>query len=239
MDHDSTGMRTLRRVLTATAAMLLVAGCARVPMNTVAMVEQVETLRILPLGDSITYGLGDEDLGSYRAVLGERLAAAGVEVDFVGSMQSGPTGVDRDNEGHIGWRIEQIAAQADAWMAAHRPDVVLLHIGTNDMRSDAKAVGAADRLSALIDRLLAADPQVRIVAARIVGAQDAKFDGRYQRRIDAYNALIPGVVAIKGDRVRLADQHRVDGPGMADTFHPNKRGYREMADNWFTALDPS
>ncbi|MEV6488572.1 SGNH/GDSL hydrolase family protein [Actinoplanes sp. NPDC051633] len=192
-------------------------------------------LRIMPLGDSITYGLGDPDLGSYRDELGRKLAAAGVEVDFVGSMRSGPAGTDRDNEGHIGWRIDQIAARADHWMATYRPQVVLLHIGTNDMRTDEKATGAAGRLSELIDQLLADGPEVHVVVARIVGSDKAD----YQRRIDAYNAAIPDLVATKGGRVHLADQHAIEGDQLGDPVHPNKKGYRAMAGNWFDVLDPS
>jgi lysophospholipase L1-like esterase len=196
-------------------------------------------LRIMPLGDSITYGLNHPDEGSYRAELGQKLAKAGVAVDFVGSMRSGPEGTDRDNEGHIGWRIGQIAARADEWMATYRPQVVLLHIGTNDMRSDDKALGAPDRLSALVDELLAADSKVHVVVAEIIGSDDAEYGGQYQRRIDAYNALIPALVAAKGTRVHLADMHRVDGDDLADTFHPNQRGYRKMAKVWLKVLDPS
>ena len=196
-------------------------------------------LRIMPLGDSITYGLNHPDQGAYRTELGKKLAKAGVGVDFVGSMRSGPEGTDRDNEGHIGWRIGQIAARADEWMATYRPQVVLLHIGTNDMRSDDEALGASDRLSALIDQLLAADPKVHVVVAEIVGSDDADHDGQFQRRIDAYNALIPGLVAAKGERVHLADMHGIDGGDLADTFHPNASGYRKMAKVWFKVLVPS
>ena len=196
-------------------------------------------LRIMPLGDSITYGLGDDGLGSYREVLGRKLAAKGLRFDFVGSMESGPPGMDRDNEGHVGWRIAQIAAGADRWMATYRPDVVLLHIGTNDMRSDDKAAGAPDRLSALIDQLLGDDPDVHVFVAEIIGADDDAYDGEYQERIDAYNALIPGIVALKGERVHLVDQHRIDGDLLGDTFHPNKAGYRKMANTWYRALNPS
>src|SRR5689334_12599304 len=56
-------------------------------------------LRIMPLGDSITYGVGSSALDSYRGALFWRLADAGVAVDYVGSMRSGNS-PDPDNEGH-------------------------------------------------------------------------------------------------------------------------------------------
>jgi lysophospholipase L1-like esterase len=195
-------------------------------------------VRILPLGDSITYGLGSLRHGSYRVELAHRLRAAGVAVDMVGSNRSGPAGADDDNEGHSGWRIDQVAERADEWMATYRPDVVLLHVGTNDMRSDEKAAGAAARLSALVDRLLAASPDVTVLVAEIVGARDDSLGGFYQHRIDAYNSRIPSIVAARGDRVRLVNQTGVDGTDLYDVLHPNEFGYRKMAWNWYRALRP-
>ena len=245
--------RTLRIALAALAAVSVTAaagGCTSIlpgeqpaAAATVAPVAPVAApasapVRILPLGDSITYGLGSEQLGSYRVELAGRLAAAGITVDLVGSNDSGPSGADQDNEGHSGWRIDQIAEHASGWLEAYRPDVVLLHIGTNDMRSDEKAAGAPARLGALIDQLLIASPDVRILVAKIVGARDARFGGAYQQRIDAYNASVPAVVASRGARVRLVDQTGVDGTDLLDTLHPNEYGYSKMAWNWYRALQP-
>ncbi|GLY93033.1 SGNH/GDSL hydrolase family protein [Actinoplanes sp. NBRC 103695] len=212
---------------------------ATVSAATVPAVADVRTpVRILPLGDSITYGLGSERLGSYRVELARRLASAGIAVDLVGSHASGPRGADQDNEGHSGWRIDQIAERAPGWIAAYQPDVVLLHIGTNDMRSDEKAAGAPVRLGALIDQLLIASPDVRILVAKIVGAKDTRVGGVYQQRIDAYNASVPAVVASRGARVRLVDQTGVDGTDLLDMLHPNEFGYSKMAWNWYRALQP-
>jgi lysophospholipase L1-like esterase len=188
-------------------------------------------VRIMPLGDSITFGSGSSTKSSYRADLYRRLTAAGLDVDFVGSVRSG-AGADTDNEGHPGWRIGQIAERVDGWLAEYRPDVVLLHIGTNDMRTDAKAFGAAGRLSALIDQIAVARPAARIFVARIIGA----WDPATQARIDAYNAAIPGIVASKGSRVRLVDLSTVGGADLADKLHPNDTGYARMSYLWNRAL---
>jgi lysophospholipase L1-like esterase len=188
-------------------------------------------VRIMPLGDSITFGSGSSTKSSYRADLYRRLTAAGLDVDFVGSVRSG-AGADVDHEGHPGWRIGQIAERVDGWLVEYRPDVVLLHIGTNDMRTDAKALGAAGRLSALIDQITVARPAARIFVARIIGAGDPAT----QARIDAYNAAIPGIVASKGSRVRLVDLSTVGGADLADKLHPNDTGYARMSYLWNRAL---
>ncbi|RKY75945.1 SGNH hydrolase, partial [candidate division KSB1 bacterium] len=51
--------------------------------------------KIMPLGDSITYG---DSTGGFRDDLHTLLSDEGVDFDFVGSLQSG-TLPDRDNEG--------------------------------------------------------------------------------------------------------------------------------------------
>src|SRR5262245_26569406 len=56
-------------------------------------------IKVMPLGDSITYGSGSSNKGGYRFPLWNDLRVYGSPVDFVGSQQSGPAGFDRDHEG--------------------------------------------------------------------------------------------------------------------------------------------
>ncbi|GAB1692026.1 SGNH/GDSL hydrolase family protein [Krasilnikovia sp. M28-CT-15] len=188
-------------------------------------------LRIMPLGDSITYGIGSLTVDGYREQLRRRLVAAHLGVDFVGSQAAG-SGPDRENEGHPGWTIQQIAARAGRWLAAERPDVVLLQIGTNDMARRVDVAGAPARLSALIDQIRAARPAAQIFVAKI---PSATVPG-YQARITAFNAAIPRLVAGKGPRVHLVDQSSIDGIDLRDSVHPHDFGYAKMAFNWYLAL---
>src|SRR3954453_12829185 len=70
-------------------------------------------LRVMPLGDSITWGVGSSTGNGYRAPLWDELAAGGHPRDLVGTGRAGSMS-DPDNEGHSGYRIDQIAALADA-----------------------------------------------------------------------------------------------------------------------------
>ncbi len=106
-------------------------------------------LRIMPFGDSITVGAGSRAGDGYRARLHRDLTAAGLRVNFVGSRSSGP-GPDPDHEGHSGWTMAQLSARADRWLRRARPDVVLLHVGTNDLRTDRSADRAPQRLARLL-----------------------------------------------------------------------------------------
>jgi lysophospholipase L1-like esterase len=189
-------------------------------------------LRVMPLGDSITYGVGSTDRGGYRTILAARLDRSGLRVDFVGSQRSGPRGRDDDNEGHAGWTIARIGARVGGWMRRYQPDVVLLHIGTNDVWRPARAPGAAQRLSKLIDRIRRSRPRAEIFVALVVGSPDPGI----QSRIDRYNAAVRTVVRHKGARVHLVDQRGVRAGDLRDRLHPNNAGYTKMAAVWFRAI---
>jgi lysophospholipase L1-like esterase len=204
---------------------------ARPPREEAGQVSQptCARLRIMPLGDSITWGVGSQTRDSYRAPLARRLAAAGVRVDFVGSQRSGAE-ADPDNEGHPGWTIAQITAHADRWLAAYRPDVILLHIGTNDVARRNRHVPA--KLAVLLDRIAADTPGTQVFVAKIIGLQLGN-----EKLVAGFNAAVAGIVAAKGPRFHVVDQSGVRGPDMWNRLHPNDEGYRKMARNWYAALE--
>ncbi|WP_306212482.1 SGNH/GDSL hydrolase family protein [Actinoplanes sp. RD1] len=191
-----------------------------------------EPVRIMPLGASITYGYGSSDGNGYRGRLYERLTRdAGMNVDFVGSQRSGRLR-DRDHEGHPGWRIDQIAAHAGEWLAAYRPDVVIMHLGTNDMIQDYRSATAPERLAALCREIVRRDPGVTVYVSSLVASTDTAVDGR----IDAFNARLPGVLAGL-PQVVYVDQHAaMDRRELSDEVHPTDQGYREIADAWYAAM---
>src|SRR5947209_18768574 len=123
-------MRARVRWLAAGAAAAIAAVTA-LQMG-VASAESNGGVKVMPLGDSITYGTGDP--GGYRIGLWQRLVAGGYKVDFVGSQSNGPASLgDHDHEGHPGWRIDQLDANIVGWLNTYQPHTVLLHIGTNDI----------------------------------------------------------------------------------------------------------
>jgi lysophospholipase L1-like esterase len=225
-------MRTLRLL----AATVLTVGLGVATPGHAAAV--ADPIRIMPLGDSITWGEGSSTTSSYRADLWRHLVDdAGVAVDFVGSQQSGSL-PDRDNEGHSGWRIEQITASVDGWLTTYRPDVVLIHLGTNDLAQEFDVAGAPDRMAALIDRITAHSPATTVLVSAIVPST-------YQiitDRVDAFNARLPGIVqtrAQQGKKVRHVDLDGAVGTAdLADFLHPNDAGYAKMAGVWHAALEP-
>jgi lysophospholipase L1-like esterase len=192
-------------------------------------------LRIMPLGDSITWGVGTPGEDSYRTGLQRRLADAGVDADFVGSQNSG-TGVDTDNEGHPGWTIAQIADHIDDWLATYEPDVILLHIGTNDMF--AATAGVNGQFGALLDRIHEDRPDAQIFVAKLIGLGTVLRTGGQAVRTAAFNDAIERTMATRGDQFHLVDQSEIHGIDMHDRLHPNAYGYAVMAWNWYRALEP-
>src|SRR5271157_6043373 len=195
---------------------------------------QKVSLKIMPLGDSITFGTPDRSYGGYRHLLGILLAKDGYSIDFVGSQRSGNRTIpDPDNEGHPGWTIAQIKSgiDVDGWLETYKPDIILLHIGTNDI-SHGNAASAPGNLSALLDDILARLPMVRVIVAQIIPFRRGP-DPDHQ----SYNATIPGIVASKGPRVSVIDmQNILSMSDYADGLHPNASGYDKMARAWETAI---
>ncbi|MEU8890816.1 SGNH/GDSL hydrolase family protein [Streptomyces sp. NPDC048442] len=188
----------------------------------------VPRLAVMPLGDSITEGVGSTTRSGYRAQLWNLLQDHAPVVDFVGSQQHGQL-PDPDHEGHSGWLIEGLAAHIDTWLAAARPHVVLLHIGTNDLDRDHQVATAPARLAALIDQIIAASPDTAISVASLVPSASPAV----QSRINAYNATIPGIVAarqVQGHKVSYVPMSTALTTGdLTDRLHPNNTGYLKMA----------
>lgn len=191
-------------------------------------------LRVMPLGDSITYGTASSTGAGYRSKLWGYLVDGEREVDFVGSRQAG-TLPDPDNEGHPGRRIDEIADLAYCPVQKYRPNVVTLHAGTNDMNQEFELATAPDRLGALIDQTLKDAPEATVLVATLVPATKEGM----QPLIDAYNARIPGIVKQRQDQgkhVRLVDMGEVTTADLAQPAHPNDNGYRKMADAFYWGI---
>jgi len=190
-------------------------------------------LKIMPLGDSITFGSPDPSYGGYRHLLGTLLSNDGYSIAFVGSRQSGNDVIPGPgNEGHPGWTIAQIKSGMDSegWLATYQPDIILLHIGRNDLR-EGNAVSAPDHLSALLDDILERLQRTHVIVAQIIPFRRGLDEGH-----QSYNAAIARIVASKGPRVSMADMQNILSPNdYADGLHPNAVGYDKMARAWESA----
>ncbi|GHK05678.1 lipase [Streptomyces sp. Y2F8-2] len=185
-------------------------------------------LRVMPLGDSITWGVGSSTGNGYRGPLWNELAADGHPLDFVGTGRNGSMS-DPDNEGHSGYRIDQIAALADASLTRYRPNVVTLHIGTNDLQGASEVDTAIARLRSLVNQITADVPDATVLVASLVVSTSASEE-QYR---GAYNQAVPRIASdaqAAGKHVAYVDMSSLTTADLADPLHPNDAGYQKMAD---------
>jgi lysophospholipase L1-like esterase len=192
---------------------------------------------VLPLGDSITVGLGDPAGGGYRAALFRMAREAGQSITFVGSQSGGPSMVGgapfpRAHEGHSGRTISFIAGRVPDPAFEDGVHIILLMIGTNDMYMQPQ--GAPERLADLLDEIQTLQPEALLVVAQLT-----PFPGS-ANQVQTYNAAIPPLIearAARGDHIVLVDMH-TDFPAssIGDGVHPNVAGYELMAERWYAAI---
>ncbi|WP_030235059.1 GDSL-type esterase/lipase family protein [Streptomyces sp. NRRL S-455] len=185
-------------------------------------------LRVMPLGDSITWGVGSSTGNGYRAPLWNRLAADGHPLDFVGTVRNGSMS-DPDNEGHSGYRIDQIAALADASLTRYRPNVVTLHIGTNDLQGASEADSAIARLRSLVNQITADVPDATVLVASLVVSTSSSKE-RFRGTCNQATRRIVSDAQAAGKRVAFVDMSSLTAADLADPLHPNDAGYQKMAD---------
>ena len=201
-------------------------------------------LRIMPLGDSITSGmeefgeLDQENIGGYRRFLWQRLKDAGKSVDFVGSERTGESispSIDPDNEGHPGWRMSDINAITYSTMMQHLPDIVLLHIGTNDLTTV-----SSDGIKQILDQVATYEThsgkKTLVLVALIIDRQTP------DARIATFNKNVKEYLQkriFSGDRIKIVDMYggaKLIPADYTNELHPNSTGYLKMAQVWFKSI---
>ena len=203
-------------------------------------------LRIMPLGDSITQALSDQL--SYRYRLWIKLVDAGAAFDFVGSLDSNVSGnpvwpdhrgqsFDRHHEGHAGIRSDTMAGALPSLMSGYTPDVVLMHLGTNDVLQGRPNAETIVSLGHIIDVLRVKNSRVAILLATLIPTTFLPQNDR----ITDLNVLIDALVLEKNtpqSPVILIDQSAGFDvlADESDGVHPSAFGEEKMARKWFEAL---
>ncbi|KAI8688076.1 SGNH-hydro domain-containing protein [Fusarium keratoplasticum] len=195
-------------------------------------------LRILCAGDSITSGWKSEQDGGdgdgYRRQLQKDLSED--EVVFAGTVEGG-TMTDGYFAAWPGKTIQVISDRIGPSLD-QRPNIILLHAGTNDMNSRSRLTqaetpaDAAERLGRLIDKMIKACPDAVILVAVIVGTCDTTKVAKTPE----YQALIPGVVQERrqaGHHVLAVDFSTYPIQDLRDCVHPTNEGYRLFGDYWY------
>ena len=210
--------------------------------------------KVLPLGDSITYGLitvtadqassdpsinGKDSHGGYRTKLFSDAVGATQKLTFVGSQMNGPTTVasmpfPKSHEGWSGYTIAQIQGKAANDLTSGA-NIILVHAGTNDTYGSDPS-GAPARLSTLVDYLTTNYPNALIVVAKIIP---------YPSQMANTNLINNSVAAMvqskvsAGKHVIICDLNTgftTSSMLAGDGVHPNQKGYDWMGDTWYATI---
>lgn len=195
-------------------------------------------IRIMPVGDSITYGASTP--GGYRLPLYTALTAAGYNIDYVGTRNDNSAAAlpDPDHDGLSGWKIDQVNYNIIDWLfAIDDPDVILLHIGTNDSGDGTGFTNAVDRLNSMVTRIATNRPNANIIVTTLLKRSDATryaaitnyFNPYVQARVNSQRAL--------GRKVHYLNMHdALELTDLYDGLHPNAGGYAKMAAAWYSVI---
>lgn len=199
------------------------------------------TVKILPLGDSLTAGCGTLAgpsnnwtsvwqstprgsttpymtlSGGFRAPLYTALTAQGFDVALVGSQgPHGPANLPaaaKFHEGHPGITIRDLHALLPTW-ATTSPDVVLLMIGANDINRDRGVANMTADLAAMLRDTRAALPRAAVVVQTLMTMVVAAHPD-FVETVAAFNAALPAVVGAAG--ALLLDSGRLSGLCTAES----------------------
>jgi len=174
--------------------------------------------------------------------------------------------MDWDHEGHPGWfayydpNIDlnldpnldpnlgfypDMFHNIEQWLEDNPPDVVLLHIGTNDItdipgyKNGQSATEVANEIEGLLEKIRSVNEDIIVLLAKIINRDAAADPERYIETSELnrqINELAIDKLA-KGYKISVVDmENSLDQNDLVDPVHPNDTGYQKMAEAWFSAL---
>lgn len=202
--------------------------------------EDLQPVKIMLVGGSITEGVNSD--GAYRRYLDGMLRREGMLIDFIGSRnrhnnnQTEPVSYqfDADHEGHWGKDSEWLAKNMPDLLDQSIPDVVVIHMGTEDIIAGAGPAGSLTdaiigHINQVTEALRAKNRRVKIVLANIIplkGKTDEVelLNLKISQYVEAHSTTESPMV--------LADQYAGFDPSallMDNGAMPNAAGAKKMA----------
>lgn len=198
---------------------------------------------VLQLGDSITNGAPF----TYRFHLYHLLVNVNLKFQHVGTQSSNPASYagqwDQTHESYDGADTKYLADNISTWLAGYHPDVVLLHIGTNDVidiinsnQSSQNLSTSASNVISIIDRLRERNPLVKIYLAKILPMEGAQA----RQVIQSWNQNLQSIADTRTTAqspIRIVDMYAgIADSDLRDGIHPTEETARVMARRWFDTL---
>jgi len=217
----------------------------------------------MPLGDSITHGMGGSN-GGYRGPLANLLRPSIPDFQFVGESISNSGGLPMCQWCHCGhgsYAVADIDRNLDAldtcvydaqgdeelrspnggyWLTGISgsrdpifPDIILLLVGANDINRLANV--ERQKLDDLVGKIVRLRPDAKLILGNVTPYPAmAGLVATWNARVDA--AVVSyGDLGMNVTGVDLFAGFPVNGLG-ADGLHPNDIGYNWMARRWYEAI---
>jgi lysophospholipase L1-like esterase len=214
-----------------------------------------DPLRILAVGDSITQGgKKTQKEYTYRLPLQMLLHESGIAYDFIGSRQQGldpgvtwpevAAGVpfDPEHEGYYGNKTAQVCQKVKEAFASYKaaPDLVLIHLGTNDQKHGdfENKVGAPLRDLIILIRKKNAKAVFLLGHLNFNGSQAA---GRIRSVVEKLAAEMTTSQSPVQTVPHYQTWREKPDDLYSDTYdwaHPNLKGQEKMARRWYAAMQP-
>jgi acyl-CoA thioesterase-1 len=177
---------------------------------------------ILFFGDSLTAGYGLSTEEAFPALIGKNLSEKGKPVKVINAGLSGET-----SAGGL-TRID--------WILRQPIDVFVLELGPNDGLRGLPLEQTEKNLQAIIDKVKAKYPMVKIVIAGMLVPPNMgpDYSAKFQKIFPALAkknkaTLIPFL---------LKDVAGIETLNQADGIHPNAAGHKIVADNVMPVIEP-
>jgi lysophospholipase L1-like esterase len=230
----------MRRAVVFVLLLLLVAGTADA------------TIRILPLGDSMTKGSTqtpqETSHPTYRYWLWQQIKDR--DVDFVGSSTAPnfPYDFDQHNEGHGGYTTSAILngvatdpthGKLSTWLALYQFDIALVMLGTNDVLNNIPTEESVSNIEEIIRHLRSRNPNAVILIAQIPPTSIPR------QNLEYLNEDLPGIaerLSTPRSPIVVVDMY-TGYDGVNDNqapagIHPAESGEKKIAARWYDALQP-
>ena len=165
---------------------------------------------------------------------GAMLGAFGRGSRDSGSVNPPNADFDLEHEGYWDYSVNELAPRVGGLVAQAQPDVVLVHLGTNDVLAGQSASGIAAELGGVIDAIRAGKPDAHILLAKIIPAAPDPSGTA------ALNRLIDGIASGRSSATSpIAVVNQASGYSTGDNYdgvHPNVSGESKLGNRWADAV---
>ncbi|MCP5101257.1 MAG: hypothetical protein GY943_37405, partial [Chloroflexi bacterium] len=209
-------------------------------------------IKILTVGDSITLGDGSENGHGYRQLLYVNLRNAGIDVDFVGPYADPISDtIDLDHGSSAGKGGNFFSPKIETWLTNNEPDIVLLHVGSNDITTNYTQTGRIEPILNNIDQYESDEnTAVPVILAQIINRACLETNTNCQIRsnqTDDLNANLAAMMLARTDynnnltMINMEDDANLiytlaPTGDFYDDMHPVDSGYQKMADEWQNSI---